>query len=169
MTWNSSGTSTFIKWKRARTSCCWVFYKTLEENGRWWSKSSSSGTYRSDSATYCFKHEISFATIIQSGYEAFSLEKEHGVPVKMLQAHIARAKKTRDDLLDESQKRPRIMLDEQSEYETIKGKWRMQIEVSMDSSQYRTWKGLGKTKEECKDCKLNIRVWKGSYPRQTSK
>lgn len=72
--------------------------------------------------SYCFKHEISFATIIQSGYEAFSLEKEHGVPVKMLQAHIARAKKTRDDLLDESQKRPRIMQDEQSEYETIKGK-----------------------------------------------
>ena len=89
-----------------------VFYKTLEENGRRWSKSISSGTYRSDSATYCFKHEISFATIIQSGYEAFSLEKEHGVPVKMLQAHIARAKKTRDDLLDESQKRPRMMQDE---------------------------------------------------------
>lgn len=99
-----------------------VFYKTLEENGRRWSKSISSGTYRSDSATYCFKHEISFATIIQSGYKAFSLEKEHGVPVKMLQAHIARAKKTRDDLLDESQKRPRMMQDEQSEYETIKGK-----------------------------------------------
>jgi hypothetical protein len=114
-------TSTFIKWKRARTSCC-VFYNTLEENGRWWSKSISSGTYRSDPATYCFKHEISFATIIQSGYKAFSLEKEHGVPVKMSQAHIARAKKTRDDLLDESQKRPRMMQDEQSEYETIKGK-----------------------------------------------
>jgi hypothetical protein len=59
----------------------------------------------SDFATFCFKHKISFDTLIQSGYEALSLEKELGVPIKMLAEHIARAKKTRDDLLDESQKR----------------------------------------------------------------
>lgn len=57
----------------------------------------------SDFAIYCFKHRISFDALIQSGYEALSLEKELGIPVKMLAEHITRAKKIYDDLLDKSQ------------------------------------------------------------------
>ena len=57
----------------------------------------------SDFAFYCFKHRISFDTLIKSGYEALSLEKELGIPVKMLAEHITRAKKIYDDLLDKSQ------------------------------------------------------------------
>ena len=43
----------------------------------------------SDFAIY-FKHQISFDMLIQSGYEALSLEKELGVPVNKLSEHVTR-------------------------------------------------------------------------------
>jgi hypothetical protein len=76
----------------------------------------------SDFATFCFKHKISFDTLIQSEYEALSLEKELGVPIKMLAEHIARAKKNRDDLLDESQKQLILLRSMSSEYQLVLSK-----------------------------------------------
>lgn len=76
----------------------------------------------SEFAIYCFKHQISFNTLIQSGYEALALERELGVPVKMLPEHITQAMITRDDLLDQSQTQLRMLRDAQSEYEIIKSK-----------------------------------------------
>jgi hypothetical protein len=43
----------------------------------------------SDFAIYCFKHQISFDKLIQSGYEALSLEKELGVPVNVIGARYS--------------------------------------------------------------------------------
>jgi hypothetical protein len=73
----------------------------------------------SDFATYCFKHQISFDTLIQSGYEALSLEKELGVPVKMLTERITRAKKILDNLLRESHSQFALLRDAKTEYERV--------------------------------------------------
>jgi hypothetical protein len=108
----------------------------------------------SDFATYCYKHQISFETLIQGGCQALSLENELGVPVKMLLGHINRAKETLDDLLDKSQKQLRMLQDAQTEYETIKykveeykGKYPfIVLNVELE-------KELDETKEKCKDYK----------------
>ena len=73
----------------------------------------------------------------------------------MLQEHIARAKKTRDDLLDESQKRLRMMLDEQSEYEIIKSKVEeCKVKYPWVARNVELEKELSETKDECKDYRL---------------
>jgi hypothetical protein len=93
----------------------------------------------SEFAIYCFKHQISFDKLIQSGYEALSLEKELGVPVKMLSEHVTQAKITRDDLLDQSQTKLRMLRDAQSEYEIIKSKLEeFKKGISIGREQHRT-------------------------------
>jgi hypothetical protein len=105
----------------------------------------------SDFATHCFKHQISFYMLIQSGYEALSLEKELGVPVKILAKHITQANETRDDLLDQSQTQLRMLRDAQSEYEIIKSKLEeFKKEYPSVESSIELKKELDETKERCK-------------------
>jgi hypothetical protein len=112
----------------------------------------------SDFATYCFKHQISFDTLIQSGYEALSLEKELGVPVKMLSEHIIRAKNTRNDLLDQSQKQLRMMQDTQSVYDKIKGEVEgHKVKYPLIACNIELEKELDETKEKCKQYENIIR------------
>jgi hypothetical protein len=91
----------------------------------------------SEFAIYCFKHQISFNTLIQSGYEALALERELGVPVKMLSEHVTQAKITRDDLLDQSQTQQRMLRVFKKEYPLVESS----IELK---------KELDETKERCK-------------------
>jgi hypothetical protein len=105
----------------------------------------------SDFAIYCFKHQISFDKLIQSGYEALALERELGVPVKMLSEHVTQAKITRDDLLDQSQTQLRMLRDAQSEYEIIKSKLEeFKKEYPLVESSIELKKELDETKERCK-------------------
>lgn len=105
----------------------------------------------SEFAIYCFKHQISFNTLIQSGYEALALERELGVPVKMLSEHVTQAKITRDDLLDQSQTQLRMLRDAQSEYEIIKSKLEeFKKEYPLVESSIELKKELDETKERCK-------------------
>jgi DNA repair exonuclease SbcCD ATPase subunit len=112
----------------------------------------------SDFATYCFKHQISFGTLIQSGYQALSLEEELGVPVKMLPDHITRAKETLDDLLDRSQKQLRMLRDAQSEHETINSRIdEHKVNHPSIAHNMELEKELDETKEKCKDYKQIIK------------
>lgn len=105
----------------------------------------------SDFAIYCFKHQISFNTLIQCGCEALALERELGVPVKMLSEHVTQAKITRDDLLDQSQTQLRMLRDAQSEYEIIKSKLEeFKKEYPLVESSIELKKELDETKERCK-------------------
>jgi len=83
-----------------------------------------------DFASYCFKHQISVVTLIQSGYNALLLEKELGVPVKMLTAHITRLKKTRKELLDQCQNQFKKLREMQDEYEIT----RKEYEIRKDKT-----------------------------------
>jgi hypothetical protein len=47
----------------------------------------------SDFATYCFKHKISFDTLIQSGYKAFSLEKSSAFQSKCCRSTLSGQRK----------------------------------------------------------------------------
>jgi hypothetical protein len=108
----------------------------------------------SDFAIYCFKHQISFDKLIQSGYVALSLENELGVPVKNLPDHIIREKETLNDLIDKSQKQLRMLRDAQSEYETIKNEveeYKLKYPLVVRNMELE--KELDETKEKCKDYK----------------
>jgi hypothetical protein len=105
----------------------------------------------SDFAIYYFKHQISIDKLIQSGYEALSLEEELGVPVRMLSEHVTQAKNTRDDLLDQSQTQLRMLRDAQSEYEIIKSKLEeFKKEYPLVESSIELKKELDETKKRCK-------------------
>lgn len=105
----------------------------------------------SDFAIYCFKHQISFDKLIQSGYQALSLEEELGVQVRMLSEHVTQARNTRDDLLDQSQTQLRMLRDAQSEYEIIKSKLEeFKKEYPLVESSIELKKELDETKKRCK-------------------
>jgi hypothetical protein len=73
----------------------------------------------SDLASYCYKHNLSFDVLIQSGYKALLLEKKFRVSVEEIPESISRSKQILDNLETQIQTQQSKLHDSWMECETV--------------------------------------------------
>lgn len=76
----------------------------------------------SDFASYCYKHNLSFEELIQSGYKALLLEEEFRVSIEKIPEYISKSKQILDNLENQIKTQQSKLHGVWTTYETLNGK-----------------------------------------------